>query len=65
MAIAIIAGVIGLVLGAAAIGIPQLIRFRHQRPDDEGQAYLKATGRTAQDIEQGNARVQEQQQNHG
>jgi hypothetical protein len=65
MAIAIIGGVIGLVLGAAALGIPQLVRVRHQRPDDDGQAYLKATGRTVEDIAQGNARVREQQQNRG
>ena len=62
MAIAIIGGVIGLLLGAAAIGIPQLVRARHQKPDDDGQAYLKATGRTAEDIAQGNARLREQQQ---
>jgi hypothetical protein len=65
MAIAIIGGVIGLALGAAAVGIPQLVRMRHQRPDDGGQAYLKATGRTAEDIAQSNARVREQQQNLG
>jgi hypothetical protein len=65
MAIAIIGGVIGLVLGAAALGIPQLVRIRHQRPDDDGEAYLKATGRTAEDIAQANARLREQQQNHG
>jgi hypothetical protein len=65
MAIAIIGGVIGLVLGAAAIGIPQLVRVRHQRPDsDDTQAYLQATGRSAQDIAQSNARVRERQQNH-
>jgi hypothetical protein len=66
MVIAIIAGVIGLVLGAAAIGIPQLVRFRRQRPeDDDTQAYLKETGRSARDIAQGNAQVREQQQDHG
>ena len=65
MVIAIIGGVIGLVLGAAALGIPQLVRIRHQRPDDDTQAYLKATGRSAQDIAQSNARMREQQQNHG
>jgi len=66
MVIAIIGGVIGLVLGAAAVGIPQLVRFRHQRPDDDDtQAYLKATGRSAQDIAQSNARMRAQQQNEG
>jgi len=66
MAIAIIGGVIGLVLGAAAVGIPQIVRVRHQRPDDDDtQAYLRATGRSAQDIAQSNARVREQQQHPG
>ncbi len=65
MAIAIIGGVIGLVLGAAALGIPQIVRIRHQEPgDDDTRAYLKATGRSAQDIAQSNARMREQQQNH-
>ena len=65
MAIAIIGGAIGLVIGAAALGIPQLVRIRHQRPDDDDtQAYLKASGRSAQDIAQSNARVRERQQNH-
>ena len=65
MVIAIIGGAIGLVLGAAAIGIPQLVRIRHQRPDDDTQAYLKATGRSARDIAQGNSQVREEQQDHG
>jgi hypothetical protein len=64
MAIAILGGVIGLVLGAAALGIPQLVRIRHQRPDDDDtKAYLKATGRSAQEIVQDNAQVRQQQQN--
>jgi hypothetical protein len=63
MVIAILGGVIGLLLGAAALGIPQLVRIRHQRPDDDGQAYMKATGRSAQDIAQGNAQVGQRQQN--
>jgi hypothetical protein len=62
MVIAIIGGVIGLVLGVAALGIPQLVRIRHQRPDDDDtQAYLKATGRSVRDIAQENARVRESQ----
>jgi hypothetical protein len=66
MVIAIIGGVIGLVLGAAALGIPQLVRIRHQKPnDDDTQAYLKATGRSARGIEQSNDRVREQQQHPG
>ena len=65
MTIAILGGVIGLVLGAAALGIPQLVRIRHQRPDDDTQAYLKETGRSPQDIAQDNARVRQRQQNAG
>jgi hypothetical protein len=64
MTIAILGGAIGLVLGAAALGIPQLVRIRHQRPDDDDtQAYLKETGRSPQDIAQDNARVRQRQQN--
>lgn len=66
MTIAIIGGVIGLVIGAAALGIPQLVRIRHQKSDDsDTQAYLKATGRSARDIAQGNAQMREGQQNRG
>jgi hypothetical protein len=40
------------------------VRIRHQRPDyDDTQAYLKATGRSAQDIAQGNAGVRQRQHN--
>jgi hypothetical protein len=63
MAIAILGGALGLLLGAAALGIPQLVRIRHERPDDDTQAYLKATGRSAQDIAEGNAGVRQRQQN--
>jgi hypothetical protein len=65
MTIAIIGGVIGLALGTAALGIPQIVRIRHQKPDDDDtQAYLKETGRSAQGIAQSNAQVREQQQDH-
>jgi hypothetical protein len=64
MATAIFAALLGLVIGTAAIGIPQLVRIRHQQPDhDDTQAYLTATGRSARDIAQGNAVVRERQQN--
>jgi hypothetical protein len=66
MVIAIIGGVIGLALGTAALGIPQLVRIRHQKTDDsDTQAYLQETGRSAQDIAQSNAQVRERQQEHG
>jgi hypothetical protein len=62
VAIGIFAAVLGLVIAAAAIGIPQLVRIRHQRPDDDTQAYLKQTGRTAEEIAAGNAAVRVRQQ---
>lgn len=65
MAIAIFAAVLGLLIATAAIGIPQLVRIRHQRSDDDDtQAYLNLTGRSARDIAQGNAALREQQQNN-
>jgi hypothetical protein len=62
MTIAIIAAVLGVLIAAAAIGIPQLVRIRHQRGDDDTRAYLQETGRSARDITLGNAQVREQQQ---
>jgi hypothetical protein len=62
MAEAIFAAILGALIAAAAIGIPQLVRIRHQRPDDDTQAYLKQTGRSARDIAAGNAEVRIRQQ---
>jgi hypothetical protein len=63
MATAIFAAVLGLLIATTAIGIPQLVRIRHQQPDQaDTQAYLTATGRSARDIVQGNAVVRERQQ---
>jgi hypothetical protein len=61
MTIAIIAALLGVLIAASAIGIPQWVRIRHQRGDDDTVAYLKRTGRSARDITQGNAAVLEQQ----
>jgi hypothetical protein len=61
MTIAVIAALAGLLIAVAAIGIPQLVRIRHQRPNDDTQAYLKQTGRSAPEIERGNAAVAEHQ----
>jgi hypothetical protein len=59
---AIVDAVLGLLIGAACIGIPQLVRKRRQRPDDaDTEAYLKETHRSAQDIAQSNAALQSQQ----
>ncbi|HTX83917.1 MAG TPA: hypothetical protein VME44_17165 [Streptosporangiaceae bacterium] len=63
MAIAIVAAVLGVLIAAAAIGIPQLVRIRHQRSDsDDTKAYMTQTGLSARDIAQGNAAVREQQE---
>jgi hypothetical protein len=62
MTIAIIAAVLGVLIAAAAIGIPQLVRIRHQRGDEDTLAYLKGTGRSARDIARGNAEVRKEQQ---
>jgi hypothetical protein len=62
MAEAIFAAILGLLIAAAAIGIPQLVRIRHQRSDDDTSAYLKQTGRSARDIAAGNAEVRIRQQ---
>ena len=63
MADAIFAAVLGVVIAAACIGIPQLVRIRHQRPDDDTEAYLRQTGRSAKDIAEANAAARELQQN--
>ncbi len=66
MAIGIFAAVMGVLIAAACISIPQIVRSRSARrqpEDDDTQAYLKQTGRSAGDIAQGNAAVRAQQQN--
>ena len=56
MAIAILAAVLGLVLAAAAITIPRLVgRGNHPEDHTDSLAYLKETGRSAEDIDRGNA----------
>ncbi len=51
-----IAIVLGLLISAACLGIPQFVRLRNQRlDDDDTQAYLKEVGRSAQEVAQGNA----------
>ncbi|MFY9865638.1 MAG: hypothetical protein WB688_08940 [Trebonia sp.] len=55
MAIGILAAGLGLLLGIAAIIIPRIVN-RHNNPDDHSDslAYLANTGRSAEDIVQGN-----------
>jgi hypothetical protein len=59
MAIGILAAVLGLLFGTAAIIIPRIVN-RHNDPDDhsDSQAYLANTGRSAEEIVQGNHRLQ-------
>jgi hypothetical protein len=63
MTIGIVAAVLAVLIAAACIGIPQLVRIRHQQPDnDDALDYEKETGRSARDIAQGNAAVRAQQE---
>jgi hypothetical protein len=57
MTIGIVAAVLGLLLSAAALGIPHLVRLRSQQPDDQdkSRAYLEATGRSEWEVAAGNA----------
>jgi hypothetical protein len=59
MAIGILAAVLGLLFGTAAIVIPRIVN-RHNEPEDhsDSQAYLSNTGRSAQEIVQGNRSLQ-------
>jgi hypothetical protein len=64
MAIGILAAVLGLLFGTAAIVIPRIVS-RHNRPDDhsDSEAYLANTGRSAGEIVQGNHGVQARSDN--
>jgi hypothetical protein len=63
MTIGILAAVLAVAIAAACIGIPQLVRIRHQQPDDDDALdYEKKTGRSARDIAQENAAVRAQQE---
>jgi hypothetical protein len=59
MAIGILAAVLGLLFGTAAIVIPRIVN-RHNHPEDhsDSQAYLANTGRSAEEIVQGNHSMQ-------
>lgn len=66
MTAGILAAMLGLVIAAACISIPQLVRKRRSQPDDDDtQAYLKRTGRSARDITEANAAQRARQQNEG
>jgi hypothetical protein len=60
----VVDGILGLLIGALCLTIPQLVRIHRQRPDHaDTEAYLRETGRSVQDIAQGNAAVQTRQKN--
>ena len=56
MTIGIVAAAFGVLISAAAIIIPRVVN-RRNNPEDhtDSLAYLKQTGRSAQDIARGNA----------
>ncbi len=59
----IVAIVLGVLISAACIGIPQWVRIRRQHlGGDDTRAYLKETGRSIEDIEQGNAAIERHEQ---
>ena len=64
MTIAILAAALGVLISAAAIIIPRIVN-RGNNPQDhaDSQAYLKQTGRSAEDIARGNAGRAFQQKN--
>ncbi|MGH3408631.1 MAG: hypothetical protein ACRDRJ_39980 [Streptosporangiaceae bacterium] len=64
MAIGILAAVLGVLIAAACISLPQLVRSRRSQPDnDDTQAYLRQTGRSARDIAESNTALRARQQN--
>ena len=64
MAIGILAAVLGLLISTAAIIIPRVVA-RHNHPEDhaDSQAYLANTGRSAEEVVQGNRSLQAQPDN--
>jgi len=60
MKYAVVDTVLGLLLAGAAIGIPRVIALRKNHPEDESdaRAYMKETGRLAQDIAESNQAFQ-------
>jgi hypothetical protein len=56
MAIGILAAVLGVLISAAAIIIPRIVNRGNNPEDHAGSlAYLRQTGRSAEDIARGNA----------
>ena len=64
MAIGIFAAALGLLIAAACIVIPRVVSSRNDPYSNaDALAYEKETGRSAREIEQGNAGVRARQQN--
>ena len=64
MAIGIFAAALGLLIAAACIVIPRVVSRRNDPYSNaDALACEKETGRSAREIEQGNARVRARQQN--
>jgi hypothetical protein len=62
MAIGVIAAVLGLLIAVACIWIPRVVARRNDPYNHaDALAYEKETGRSAQEIEQGNAAVRARQ----
>jgi hypothetical protein len=63
MAIGILAAAFGALIGTAALVIPRIVN-RGNNPEDHSDslAYLRQTGRTAEDVVRGNARVASRRQ---
>jgi Na+-transporting methylmalonyl-CoA/oxaloacetate decarboxylase gamma subunit len=62
MAIGVIAAVLGLLIAAACIWIPRVVSRRNDPYNHaDALAYEKETGRSVQEIEQGNAAVRARQ----
>lgn len=64
MTIGILAAVLGVLIAAAAISIPRIVN-RGNNPEDHSDslAYLKQTGRSAEDIARGNVGHPPEQRN--
>jgi hypothetical protein len=59
---AVVDSVLGFLIGAACLSIPQVVRIHRQRPDyDDTEDYLRQTGRSVRDIAQGNDALLSQQ----
>ena len=60
MAIGILAAVLGLLIGTAAIVIPRIVARRNQPEDDKAsRAYLASTGRSGEQVAQANLDLQD------